>query len=662
MANEITTDFYIGKDLENTSSEEYKSITTSKKISYSEGNDFTFDGSNYIGYYNYDGENFYKGKKLQNDILTINESAYTDIYKSKKFFDRTIFTVLETSYTLDDILFKPNEIINKNSINFKLNLMYENFMDLVRFTNINDPLIPSDFKSYAVLSATENGTQWQWISASVRFISGGSGGTSFQDNSGLQPLSTYNHQFDDVEKINIETIRSRKVSDEYTLFLTTSSFLYAFQLDDNDTKFDFVLSANGVGIDNQINFGNITSIAADKENDILYINDRGRNQVYKTDAKTVVNKDRTGIRKMKLIETIGGKGNDVTNFKDNFYIEYGNKNIFVYDEIEKSIKKFSDKFIFKIKYSNEKLFKEKGFVSMTYNNTFDLLYILLSDYTVLVINANNFVEVDRYGLTSNPFEFNIPLINLFEKPQKIVFSENDSNTYYLQTTKNVYKYFVNTQKKNIERFTIELEFDSVALWSTVFAKFSAYEVAWDDLPDFNKFKLAGNGLKIIGSDINQSDKVLLFSNRRIFSFIENNTYISMLNTRRPNFYKKSEVFIQNEYFNNITFNSTIFRHLFNLNLLSSNLNKKLVAEFDTVVVDGYLRFKEFLELSFEDKSSLEFEDQKQFFLGVNETLTGNTLNRIITNIFNYQNKIIQAIKTLRIGQRIPDLKTVLLDK
>jgi hypothetical protein len=102
--------------------------------------------------------------------------------------------------------------------------------------------------------------------------------------------------------------------------------------------------------------------------------------------------------------------------------------------------------------------------------------------------------------------------------------------------------------------------------------------------------------------------------------------------------------------------------LFNLNLLSSNLNKKLVAEFDTVEVDGYLRFKEFLELSFEDKSSLEFEDQKQFFLGVNETLTGNTLNRIITNIFNYQNKIIQAIKTLRIGQRIPDLKTVLLDK
>ena len=89
MANEITTDFYIGKDLENTSSEEYKSITTSKKISYSEGNDFTFDGSNYIGYYNYDGENFYKGKKLQNDILTINESAYT------------IYTVLETSYTLD---------------------------------------------------------------------------------------------------------------------------------------------------------------------------------------------------------------------------------------------------------------------------------------------------------------------------------------------------------------------------------------------------------------------------------------------------------------------------------------------------------------------------------------------------------------------------------
>ncbi len=30
-ANNITTDFYVGQDLENNSSDEYKSITTAKK-------------------------------------------------------------------------------------------------------------------------------------------------------------------------------------------------------------------------------------------------------------------------------------------------------------------------------------------------------------------------------------------------------------------------------------------------------------------------------------------------------------------------------------------------------------------------------------------------------------------------------------------------------
>jgi hypothetical protein len=226
----------------------------------------------------------------------------------------------------------------------------------------------------------------------------------------------------------------------------------------------------------------------------------------------------------------------------------------------------------------------------------------------------------------------------------------------------VYKYFVNTQSKNIERFTIDIQFDSVNLWNTIFEKFSAFYVEWDDLPDFDKFTLASTGLVLIGNDANKSDKLLLWSNKRILSFIENNDRISLLNTKRPNFYTKSEIFLNSEYFNNITFNSTIYRHLFNLNLLSSNLNKKLLAQFDTLETDGYLRFKEFLEMSHEDKDTLDIDDGKQFFIGVNETLNGNTLNRVMENIIKYQNKIIKTVDTKRIGERIPILKTVLLDK
>ena len=655
--NEISTNFYIGQDLINQSSDEYKQITTSKKIGFTDPENFTFDGVNYTGYFNSKDGIFYKTKDLQQDELSIVENINTDIINSTKFFDRSIFNPLNPSYTLDDIIFKPNEIINKNSINFKLNLLYENFIDLYRFNNIKDPLVPDTFDGYAILSSTVNGTQWEWVESNVRFISGSL-------DPSLVSLSGYNKQLEYTDNLNTVTVESTKSADEYSLFISTSSYLFTYQLDRNNTKFDLVLSADGLGLDEQLKFLNITSIAADKNNNVLYINDRDRQQVLKTDIKTIVNKDRTGVRKIKLLDTIGGEGNSDTNFNGNSYIEYGNRNIFVFDEIDNTIKKFSDEFVFKIKYANTNFFTENEFISMTYNNTFDLLYVLTKTFIVIVLDANNFNEVDRYTFTKNPFEFQIPLIQAFEEPRKIVFSENDSNIYYLQTNKNIYKYFVNSQNELIERFTIDVTFDSVSLWNTVFDKFSAYKVEWDDLPDFDIFTLPPGGLNIIGSNVENKDKLLLWTNRRIMSFQEKNDTVSLLNTKTPNFYKKSEIFINDEFFNNISLNSTLYRHLYNLNLLSSNLNKQILAEFDTVgtVTEGYLRFKDFIEMSYDDKEDLNLTDQKQYFIGINETLNGNTLNRVLINIFNYQNKLIDVIKTIRRGERIPPSKTVILDK
>tara|TARA_R110001592_G_scaffold298363_2_gene569137 strand:+ start:4106 stop:6064 length:1959 start_codon:yes stop_codon:yes gene_type:complete len=649
--NEISTNFYIGQDLINTSSNEYKEITTSKKIAFTDGSNFKLNGNNYTGYYNSKNTIFYKTKNSQQEELTIIENINTDVIKSKKFFDRTIYNPLNPSYTLDDIIFKPNEIINKNSINFKLNLLYENFIDLYRFNNIKDPLVPDTFDGYAVLS----GTEWEWVASNKRFISGGL-------DPSLTPVSGYNIELTNANNINTVAVKSTKTLDEFSLFVSTSSYLFAYQLDENNTKFEFVLSADGLGIQNDLRFLNVTSIAADKEKDILYINDRDRQQVFKTNIRSIVNKDRTGVREIKLLNTIGGEGSSQTNLTDNTYVEYGDSNVYVFDKANGTIKKFSDEFVYKTQYANTRFFTENEFASMTYNQTFNLLYVLTKNFIVVVLDANNLNQIDKYTYTKNPFEFEIPLIGAFEEARKVIFSENDSNIYYLQSNKNIYKYFVNSQNELIERFTIDITFDSVALWNTIFNEFSAYEVVWDDLPDFDKFTIAAGGLNIIGDDIENQDKLILWTNNRVMSFKETNDTVSLLNTTAPNFYEKSEIFIKNELFNNITINSTFYRHLFNLNLLSSNLNKQILAEFDTVLTKGYLRFKDFIELSYEDKKDLDLNDQKQYFIGVNETLNGNTLNRVFTNIFNYQNKLIKIVKTLKRGERIPPSKTVLLDK
>ena len=83
--NETSTEFYVGKDLINTYSEEYKSITTSKKIAYTDGGELLYQGSFYTGYYNYTGGLFYKTKDKQEEELTLEENISTDIINSSKF-------------------------------------------------------------------------------------------------------------------------------------------------------------------------------------------------------------------------------------------------------------------------------------------------------------------------------------------------------------------------------------------------------------------------------------------------------------------------------------------------------------------------------------------------------------------------------------------------
>jgi hypothetical protein len=51
---------------------------------------------------------------------------------------------------------------------------------------------------------------------------------------------------------------------------------------------------------------------------------------------------------------------------------------------------------------------------------------------------------------------------------------------------------------------------------------------------------------------------------------------------------------------------------------------------------------------------------KQFFVGVNETVNGNTLNRVLTEIYDYQEKFLYFVRTRIQNKRIPSLVTVVI--
>ena len=500
-----------------------------RKFKYTYGDEFTLSGERYIGYYNVD---IVKGQAYQTrydtDIkLTSVKNINSEINLSEKYFERTIFTDINITYSLEDLLIKPNEIINKNSLNYKFNLIYDNFVDLYRQTKICDPLLPTNFNAFAAVSAVGDSIEFEWYSTTTQFICG-------DRTPGLETLSAFSPDFLSKD-LSTASIASKKYPDSYTYIIAASASLFLFNTDINNTSFNLELSTNSIGSLDSLFFGNITSIATDDERH-LYIIDRSRSSLYKLDINTIVNKDRTGQRQVKLIETIGGTGNFNNNLNDPTYVEYGNGNIFVYSAGDSGIKKYTDSLNFISEYRNEIYFNKNPFKCIAYNPNQNLLYILSENYNVLVLDADTFNKVDEYTFKKNPFDIQIPFIDFFETAQKLIFSQNNSNIYYLQTNKNIYKYFVSNKNDLIERFTIDYSFGDIPFWNTTMTTFDMTSATWDQLPNFDKFYITDGGLTIVPSD-EPHDRLLMLTNTKIFEFLEKDDFITLLNDINPDFYE-----------------------------------------------------------------------------------------------------------------------------
>lgn len=647
-----------------TLSQSNTSNTYPTRFYFTQGRDFVFEGQPYVGYVNIDINNeAYKGKNKQIFKLNPVENIHNDNVFDNKYFDTTIFTDLKFDFDLDDILFKPNELINKNSINYKLGKLYDNFKKIYNYTVLSDPLVPDNFPAYITLSSNDarvgvpsefnNNTFFEVISTSEQFISAGSIATEF-----YPPLSVFDNEFLNPKNTSIEYLRSNKSPDIYTMFFAISSKVFAYKLNDQHTTFSFLASTNNVGnILNEITFENITSLATNGE-DVLYINDANKNLIHKLDVSHIINEDRTGDRSFRYIDGIGTSGDFKVNLKSNYQIAYGKDSLYVYTPHNSAINKYTKDLKYVTKYNNDKYFNNHPIQNITFNEFHNQLWVLTSDFRVLILDGDTLSYIDRFEFNANKFGFEIPLLAQFrEEPRKVTFSTNNSNIYYLTTNKNIYKYYLNKQKELINRFSIDLSFDDAILWNTLFTEWSATNIKWDEIPNFDRFFFVNNPVVSVKDDDNNQETLLAFANTRTFKFVESNDEVSLLSNENPNFYKRSEILIQDEMFNNITFNLVFYKHISNLNILLQTLNKKILASFGT---DTYLFFDDFTELTSLDKEPFTIKDPKQFFVGVNETLNGLTLNRIITNLYNYQKGILDILQVRRVGQRIPPLSTVIV--
>ena len=166
------------------------------KFNYSDGGEFTLpNGSDFVGYFNIDDSgNAYTERYYSNaSVLLGSISEYSaDYHKSNYFKNRFVFDILELPYTLDQILIQPNEIVNFNVLNKKVEYLHENLLYMYSKMFMGSTDVPND-DDIDTLCCINDKTSFDWETKSKNAV------YKFYPLSANPQFDTYS-EFDNLKK------------------------------------------------------------------------------------------------------------------------------------------------------------------------------------------------------------------------------------------------------------------------------------------------------------------------------------------------------------------------------------------------------------------------------------------------------------------------------
>jgi hypothetical protein len=396
-----------------------------KKFGYTDTDIFLLSGTSYTGYYNIYDNNAYVGKYTQ-DIPLVNENnILNSITRSNLFFNRVPTQNYSLTYTLSDFIFQPNEFINSNSIDNKLKKAYRNFIDTYVACFMPTSDFPYNMTYIGKLSSTNVGDTFVWVTSSL--------------NTPIIPLSALSSYITRNSKIAY----CNSFYNVYdTLIIANSGNLVVYSIKPgttfNNVFSSFFIETNTASY-GSLQFNNITSISKYDKN--LYVCDSGNKAVYAYDISGVVDGDRALGYKFNLKDSVNTTQG---NFIKPVLVGSSNNTVYVYDELSYTLFFYDTNFNLKDSYKNEKLFSVSQPVSLTYYRVYNQLFLLTSDFKIVI-----FDNEANANIVSLPTKF----ISENEICRKIIFSNSNSDVFYLLTNKNLYKKFVSNILENIGDYT-----------------------------------------------------------------------------------------------------------------------------------------------------------------------------------------------------------------
>lgn len=603
------------------------------------------NGDNYTGYYNKTGGKLYTGRKKSDDsqLLFPKDSSLAKFTNIKFNFTRGSEDALSLSYNSDDLKFEPSEFINKNSINKKLEMLYANFLDLYDFSYIRKSRIPVGQNGFIGLT----GSNIQFdnpnfglgyttnISASNASTDSGSDKSSLSDIKGFEVIG--------ISKDTSDPLLVKTPNRFLTIFYTQSAIQFfsvnnttLSSSNDQGSSLTFVTSADVAdGVFSQ-KFQNITDITTN-DRDTLFVCDSYHNQIYRLYVDPITNESRINLNNIDLLNTASfqlntGGSNSLSGAT---HIYYFNNEIYTYNEGSNTIVVLEDNLAFSRSYNN-KLFNVNDVVDFVINPINGMLHILLNNLTIVEIDHT---FTGSYKVLENANFLNkggiVPYID-DEVAKRILISQNDDSIYYIVTNFNIYK-FIMTNNSMEGRYIGKFQ------WGNTHGIYGNLNFGNDN----GVFKDA----KILQENEDRDSLYILQAVNssktfKIHRFNEPNPKIDVLNDKLFKIYDLEDIKVGDELFNNITFNKSLKKMLFNLDNLSSNITSNLGYSYNK---DKFLTYTNNLMLS----SNLFIDKNANNFVGVNEPLTPHIFNRCILSIYNYQVYLLDNLKPKVTNEKYP---------
>lgn len=575
-------------------------INFTDKFSYTTGNAFTLTGTDYTGYFNTLNGVAYVGKTSLSTPLSNKSNYLNDVYLSTFYFDRDVTETPILPYSLNEVKFKINEFITADSINEKLRKLNLNNQFLYSRFFIQNSNLPQVYTS--TIAITGNNSELQY----------------FTDFTGLSTTTAQQTILTTLSNsVGCEAIFDSS-ENNYAIFIPTSTSLTI--LTGSKVNATVGVATTTTFCSNQINntlsFSKITD--ADLNGNILYIADAGNKTIFKFNIEHFYNYDDSLGNDTVLVDLQGSYNiKNKLALRSPRYIATSNDHVYVYDNVTRYFKEYD--FNFNTTRSARLISRKENVLGLSYNK--------FLDYLLVITQRNNQIFCNLFENYNLSLRQSVGIIlGSNETILKVKFAQNDSNIFYIITSRFVYKLFVNSPSKLI-------------------GIYKDHNLKINNPPGLY------TGMAICPS-INNYDINIISTQDRLVLCQDFSSYKDVLKETNIDNYSFNDIQInQNEYIQANYLNKELFKIASNIIRLKNQIIGKFLTRF--ITPNANITYQQSLLTANQELlgytyltnyNFLKIPTTDNLFVHENEKISYGVINRCINQIYDLQSSILDVSK------------------